>query len=289
MKKFVVFSIVALATLGSLAHARVPDPSNYPLRVQIMHADWHRTAWGTTGFGRGNLQQDGEVQGFVITQLLICTDPFLASDGGERYLAKWKAVESKLSIVTHPVGSPNKHSECDLKVTLHSFAFGRSERQLPRWFWTTANGESASRQFPAELQRELNPADTDPTHFPLKVFMLSVDWGAKTAVGYSGSGQGNVQDGDQIHAIDFNIACPAKLMPTAEGHYARGAWDGSNTRIVVLTHKTGDPSVTHECKLQATVRADVYVKQPSGSIASVTQAQYAAQAKGQAAQPTPPQ
>jgi hypothetical protein len=284
VKKFVVFSIVALATLGSLAHARVPDPSNYPLRVQIMHADWHRTAWGTTGFGRGNLQQDGKVQGFDYT--FDCSDPFLASDGGERYLAKWKTVGSKLSILTHPVGSPNKHSECDLKVTLHSFAFGRQNGQL-----VTISPQQMNQQAlaSAELQRELNPADTDPTHFPLKVFMLSVDWGAKTAVGYLGSGQGNVQDGDQIHAIDFNIACPAKLLPAVEGHYARGAWDGSNTRIVVLTHKTGDPSVTHECKLQATGRADVYVKQPSGSIASVTQAQYAAQAKGQAAQPTPPQ
>ena len=194
MNKFVVFSIVALATLGSLAHASVPDPSNYPLRVQIMHTDWHRSSWGAAGIGKGNLQQDGKVQGFDYA--FDCTDPFLASEGGERYLARWKTVGSKLSILTHPIGSPNKHSECDLKVTLHSFAFGRQNGQLVTISPQQMNQQAVAS---AQLQRELNPADTDPTHFPLKVFMLSVDWGAKTAAGYSGSGQANVQDGDQIH------------------------------------------------------------------------------------------
>jgi hypothetical protein len=42
-----------------------------------------------------------------------------------------------------------------------------------------------------------------------------------------------------MHAIKVNIACPAKPLVNSGGHYARGALGGSDSWIVVLTHKTG--------------------------------------------------
>jgi hypothetical protein len=270
--------------LAGIANASEPDLAAYPLHVQILKADWQHSAWGTSGYGKGNLQEAGRLQGFDYTY--NCPEPFLATEGNERYLARWKTVGSKLSILTHPVGNANKHSECELKVTLHSFAFALQNGQLVT---ISAQAMSEQRAASVQLQHELNPTDTNLSHFPLKIFLLAVDWGPRTAAGYLGSGRGNVQDGDKINAMDFGIACPAKLLPSLEGHFLHGAWDGDNKRIIVLTHKVEDPAITHQCELKVTVNTNVYVMQPSGSIAALTQGQYAAQGNGQPSPTTSPQ
>jgi len=271
MLRYVICVASGIALCSVIAHASEPDLSTYPLRVQVMQATATRTAFGTTGYGKANLEQDGHVQGFEYT--FNCPDPFLPSDGPDRYPARWKDVGTKIRILTHKIGS-NSHSECELKVSLHSFVFEMKDGEL-----VTASEEQVAKQNAAAIQfhQELNPADVDPTHYPLKVFLLTVDWNPQSAYGYSGSGQGNVQDGDKMNAMDFNIHCPAKLLPSVEGHYLKGRWGTQDSHLMIITHKVGDATTTHQCDISTTVKANIYVLQPSGSIAELTQAQYAAQ------------
>jgi hypothetical protein len=273
-----------LILFTGLAKASAPDPASYPLRVQVMRANWHHTAWGTTGYGKANLQQNDQVQGLDYT--FECPEPFLPSDGGDRYMAKWKNVGSKLAILTHPVGNPNKHSECDLKVEIHPYAFKIMNGQL-----VTVTAQQMNQQKDAHvvMQQAPSPIDTDPAHYPLKVTMLSVEWGPKTASGYLGAGKGNVRDGDKINAVDFSAKCPAKLLPTVEGHHLKGVWDIPNAKILVITHRVGDVSIVHQCQFDVTVKPDVYIKQPSGAIAAITQTEYFAQLAQQATDTDSPQ
>ena len=98
------------------------------LRVQIMQTQWNSTEFGTSGYGKGNLTEDGSAKGFNFT--FLCTRPFLPSDGEGYYPAHWKKPGTRLVIATTEVGNPNKHESCELRVTLQPFTFQMQNGQL---------------------------------------------------------------------------------------------------------------------------------------------------------------
>jgi hypothetical protein len=153
-----VFVCEGVVALTSFAGASELDQSAYPLRVQVMHTGWHRTAWRATGFGKADLKEDGQVQGLDYT--FDCREPFLASKGGDSYMARWKNVGSELVILTRTVGDPNKYSECDLKVTVHSYAFQVLNGQL---MTVSTQPISTPKEEQVLLHQELNPA-TETLH-----------------------------------------------------------------------------------------------------------------------------
>ncbi len=91
------------------------------LRVEIVQTQWSYSEYGTSGYGKGNVTDDGDVKGFHYT--FSCFAPFLPSDGGSYYLAHWKKPGTRLVIQTSQVGNPNKHSSCELKVSLEPYTF----------------------------------------------------------------------------------------------------------------------------------------------------------------------
>jgi hypothetical protein len=154
-----VFLLSGIVALTGFARASELDQSAYPLRVQVMHTGWHRTAWRATGFGQADLKEDGQVQGFDYT--FDCREPFLASKGAGSYLARWKNVGSELAIRTRSAGDPNKYSECDLKVTMHSYAFRVQNGQL---MTVSAQPIDPLKEEHVLLQQELNAASTQTLH-----------------------------------------------------------------------------------------------------------------------------
>jgi hypothetical protein len=148
-----VFLLSGIVALTGFARASDLDQSAYPLRVQVMHTGWHRTAWRATGFGQADLKEDGQVQGFDYT--FACREPFLASKGADSYLARWKNVGSELAILTRSASDPSKYSECDLKVTVHSYAFRVQNGQL---MTVSSQPIDSVKQEQVLLQQEPNPA-----------------------------------------------------------------------------------------------------------------------------------
>jgi hypothetical protein len=151
--RYLVFLFSGIVAVNGFARASEPDQSAYPLRVQVMHTGWHRTAWRATGFGKADLKEDGQVQGFDYT--FDCREPFLASKGADSYLARWKNVGSELAILTRSASDPNKYSECDLKVTVHSYAFRVQNGQL---MTVSEQPMNPLKEEHVLLQQELVPA-----------------------------------------------------------------------------------------------------------------------------------
>jgi hypothetical protein len=154
-----VFLFSGIVAVSGFARASELDQSAYPLRVQVMHTGWHRTAWRATGSGQADLKEDGQVQGIDYT--FDCREPFLASKGADSYLARWKNVGSELAILTRFAGDPNKYSECDLKVTVHSYAFRVQNGQL---MTVSAQPIDPLKEEHVLLQQELNAASTQTLH-----------------------------------------------------------------------------------------------------------------------------
>jgi hypothetical protein len=147
-----VFLFGGVVTLTGFARASEPDEIAYPLRVQVMHTGWHRTAWRASGAGEADLKEDGQVQGFDYT--FVCPAPFSASKGGDSYIARWKNVGSELVILTHPLGNPNKIAECDLKVKVHSYSYRVQNGQL---MTATTQPIESPKEEHVLLQQEPNP------------------------------------------------------------------------------------------------------------------------------------
>lgn len=264
--------LLTLATCVGAAAAKDVYSSAYPLRVQIVETGRRQTPYGVTGYGKGNLQQGGQISGFEYTY--DCSTGFLASQGSERYPARWKKVGTKLAILTTQIGNDSKRSECELEVSIRPFIFGVANGQVVVESTAQLAAHQAAQR---QLQRELNPPDKDPSHYPIKLFILSVEWGDKTESGDQGTGFGNLQDGDRTNAVDFTIWCSQRLAQAPEERYLWSRWYTPYSRLNTLVPKPGDPSGFNECKLNTNVQPSVYVKQPSGSITTLSQAQYAAQ------------
>jgi len=270
-----VIAFAVFAIFVPVLHAVDHDPSHYPLRVRLIDLQWHNHYYRgmldrIEGFGRGNLTEGDKTQAFDYT--FDCNPRPIRSVGDEFYPARWKKPEQTITILESTIGNENSMHDCDLKVSLHDFVYVRE------------NGDLKTVPVAQYQQRRLGDklVDTDISHYPLKISILAVDWEPKGATSYAGTGQANLADGGTLHAFDFAIACPDKIVLSAADHFYSGQWTKPNTSMALFTHKIGDETSVNICTLSTTMRSDVYVRLPTGAIAPLTPEQYAKQ------QQTPP-
>jgi hypothetical protein len=99
----------------------------FPLRVQILAANWRHNPFGTSEWGRGDIEVP-QRQGFEYNG--DCWVPFTATRGAEVYSARWKKQGKRLELLVGKVGSNNKSDRCELKVDLKPFTYERGENGL---------------------------------------------------------------------------------------------------------------------------------------------------------------
>jgi hypothetical protein len=118
----------------------------------------------------------------------------------------------------------------------------------------------------------LHPTDTDPAHYPLKVVIFDSEW-QKATFGFSGSGRGNIHDGDRVNAVLFSASCPDRAATDGKMSLA-GRWVDTNSRLLVLTHLVGDSTIVHQCEMKTDVKPYVFWRDSSsGNITTLTQDQ----------------
>jgi hypothetical protein len=244
--------------------------SEFPLRVAILETHWTSTAWGTNGYGRGNVIDGELIQGFDYT--FLCPEPFNATQGSAVYLARWKKQDIRLSLLAAEIGNSGKQRECELKTTLSAGVYARVNGNLIVYTHQQYSEIIAARK---SLSIAENPPDTDPAHFPLRMSVLESKWEHGQVGGMVGIGRGNLRNGESVEAFDFSSLCPSELSNTADGDTYRARWEQEGTRLLVLAHRIGT-SEYHQCELKIDLRpTQVFMRDSkTGVVNPITQEQF---------------
>jgi len=69
-------------------------------------------------------------------------------------------------------------------------------------------------------------AGKDPSDYPLRVQLIQQSWTSRDLVRgeYRATGQGNVREGETIHAFDFSYDCAVSLTTTASNRAYPARW-----------------------------------------------------------------
>ena len=255
----------------SAVFARAKDPSDYPLRVVIVDTHWNRNPYaGVTRSGYANLMDRDSLRGFDYT--FSCDRPFNPSQGGFAYPAKWKNAETRLALLTFEIGNTNKQHECELKVTMVNLVYAIKNGNLVSYTLKQYTDLIATRK---ALEQQSHPTNVDLSHYPLKVSLLEVEWRENPNGGFSGTGRGNIRDGETVTAFDFSALCPSRLTNSTAGSSYQGRWETQSTRLVVLAHRIGDTQTTSNCDLKTDLRpTHVYLRNSAGVVNALTQEEF---------------
>jgi hypothetical protein len=285
MKYMRAFSALALMLLFRSVTAGAA-PADYPLRIFVVQTTWNHKQvvrngtienQGATGEGHGNIQEGNLVTGFDYT--FSCSDQFNASTGDPSnpltgYQGRWKKQGTRLAILVVEIGNPKHRSECELKTSLVDVIYSISpERQLVSYTRQQYDEAMAWRKASAAMT---HPADTDPAHFPLKVWLLEALWQNHRGGGVMGEGRGNVHNGDSVMAFSFTAPrCVGTLSAESGRNAYLGKWLEEPARLLLLLHTIGGTETSLQCELQTKVQPNnVFVKNAAnGVIQTLTQDQ----------------
>jgi hypothetical protein len=118
-------------------------------------------------------------------------------------------------------------------------------------------------------------AGKDPADYPLKVHILQQNWASHNLRynEHKGTGRGNIQEGDAVHAFDFTYNCNFMLTRTAVNQPLSGKWKKPQLRLALLEEKIGKAGEYQECELKTLVRDGVYML-GQGGITELSQEEY---------------
>jgi len=240
MKNLAPLLILCLAPALS-AHTE----KQYPLKVQLLESTWTNIGYGMAhGYGRGNIIDAESTHGFDFAY--ECYASFNSTTGNNYYPGRWKnKEEQRLIIQGSQIGGQHK-SECELKTTLQRDVYLQKNGQL---FLI------AQDQF-KNANENLRPPDKDPSHYAVKISILSADWQTAT-LGSMGSGKGNIVDGDNVEGFNFASTCAVTFQAGA-GLYA-AKWKEEKSKLVLLTKAIGENQF-YTCDLKLDLIAGVYLK-----------------------------
>jgi hypothetical protein len=265
--------LLLAASQAARLRAATRNPEDNPLLVHNYDKQQRRNkqfhSYIYVGHGSGNLTEDGQTQGMEYT--FSCLDEFLKSETGEDYPARWKKPGLSLELLMGVVGSDTKTRTCELKVALKDYVFLHTNGKLTQ----VSQQEYMARQS-AQVERDqaLAPRDLDPSHYPLELSLLNLNWADNTAGMHSGSGQGDLKTPTGLAAVDFVIRCPVVVQTTPEGRYYRGRWTEPNRSMTMLLGNLADPASAATCEVTTMLHPDVYIRQSAGVIKAVSQDEY---------------
>jgi hypothetical protein len=111
--------------------------------------------------------------------------------------------------------------------------------------------------------------------YPLQIEIVESHWHRHRDGSVDGWGQGNIIDGDSIHAFDFSYYAGAPFHRTiGDAHYL-AKWKKDQLKLEMLVGQIGSPDKFESFDLKTRVREDVYMRSPEGAVA-VSQAEYKA-------------
>jgi hypothetical protein len=257
--RFLGLLIVLVIAPFQPAGAKPLDLTLYPLRVHIFESDWKNGA----GSGRADLTDGKDVHGIDFSY--ACPNNYMRSIGNEAYAAKWKKPEKTIEIVGNKVGE-QKNETCEFKITLHDYVYYVENGTL-----VNITQEQYKVRVGAALARSA-PVDADPSHYPIGLSVLEVNWtplqnGTRTA-----TGRGNLRLPTGLSSVDFTSDCNLAFPVTGENRYYSGRWtqEGSALALLLLV-ASGDP---HSCTLKTSVHSDVYIRDASGTLKAVSAEEY---------------
>jgi hypothetical protein len=117
MKPYSVFAVVLFIPLFAFAGK---DPSDYPLRAQILEhtvssQNLVRQEYRATGMGN---VWEGDV-GHAFDFTYDCSIGLTRTARNRMYSAKWRKPQLRLAILGSKIGANNKYEECELKTSVH--------------------------------------------------------------------------------------------------------------------------------------------------------------------------
>ena len=269
-----MFHRILIFLVATLPLWAVADPSDYPLRLQFASSGQTISNGSVFVRGKATLFDHAANTMSALDYSGSCSFSFQVTPTAAKIMspAKWKKEGSKLSVLfTHP-GS-EKSDKCDFDVY----------QILPHQTYVTVAGGvqlvsedqlKSQERAKAGKQRDLHPLDTDPTHFPLRIFILGANWGQEGPGGYSGQGKANVYDGNRISGLDFSATCAAHPVGGL-GSYYPGKWTQGNSRLLILSHSAGEKEKFHQCALKTDIKPFVYfLNSNTGIISTMTETEY---------------
>lgn len=266
------------AAQATMLHAATRNPDDYPLLVHIYdkhqhHVQQTRHFYTYIGNGRGNITEGDQIHAMEYN--FDCVDSFLTSEAGEDYPAKWKKPGLSLELLMGVIGSDTKTRTCVLQVALKDYIFTKSKGKIVQ---ISQQQYLATQSAHAEREQALAPPDIDPSHYPLELSLLNLNWTGSTSGMHSGSGQGDLKVLAGLAAVDFAIRCPIVIQTTPEGRYYRAKWTQPGHAMTLLLGNIADPAAGATCELTTSVNTDVYVLQSAGVVKAISQDQYNKQA-----------
>ena len=106
------------------------NPSDYPLRIQVIESHWNRPInnvdrrfGGVEGWGRGNIREGESVHGFDFSY--TSAEPFHRTVGDGHYLAKWKKQGLRMELLVGEIGTAVKFQSYELKTTVREDVYVR--------------------------------------------------------------------------------------------------------------------------------------------------------------------
>ncbi|MFC6647256.1 hypothetical protein ACFQBQ_17100 [Granulicella cerasi] len=241
-----------------------PNPADYPLRIVVMkdHASNHYydgMYFYSHGRGKANLFDGARVN--AMEYQFRCEGHPTSNEADEFYPARWKKPGVELEMLMGEIGSSHV-SKCTLQVAMKPYVYRVHDGSIE----TLTQEQWANRQQrAAEASAAMTPADTDYAHYTVKVSLLHLELGERSAYLYSGSAQGNVYDANGVpHAADMSVRCPVRVHENPDGRFYRGKWSVPDQELTILLHNYDDPSKFATCTLRAHTTNEVYVRTAAG-------------------------
>jgi len=121
---------LTLSLLFPLTLLAGKNPSDYPLRIQVIESHWNRPInnvdrrfGGVEGWGRGNIREGESVHGFDFSY--TSAEPFHRTVGDGHYLAKWKKQGLRMELLVGEIGTADKFQSYELKTTVREDVYVR--------------------------------------------------------------------------------------------------------------------------------------------------------------------
>jgi hypothetical protein len=115
-----------------------------------------------------------------------------------------------------------------------------------------------------------NPAD-----YPLHIQIVESHWHRHHDGAVDGWGRGDIEDGDSIHGFDFTYYSSAPFQRTVGDVRYLAKWKKEPMKLEMLVGEIGSLNKFYSYDLKTSLRDDVYVRSPEGSIA-ISQDEYKA-------------
>jgi len=252
------------------SHAPVATAPPLQLQVHVFErgAIRSRRSGYFRGEGKANLIEGDTIKGFDFSY--DCPYKFHSSDEDAFYPAQWKVEGLKIYIITPSPGTDKEHL-CELKMLMKDFVYRRVNGKLV----TMSTQEYALRdEARVERAQSLAPADLDPSHYPVSISLLHLNWTGNVSGVHTGSGQGNIKTETGINAVDFSLHCPVVVQPTPDGRYLLGRWLQPGAHLQLLLRSIdvdGAPGAT--CDVTTVIEPDVYVRTGT-NVKAVPQEEY---------------